>query len=93
MKGSFNAKSGSVPTVYTEWYAKAAEYGALFTKPTIIGVGDASQPELLLGEQKLKELVKGAGSKTFNFYVSGADSPELWARRALREAEILARAT
>lgn len=60
MSGSFNAQTGSVPSVRVAgWYAKAAEYGALFTQPTIIGVGDAAQPELLIGEQKLKEMLGG----------------------------------
>lgn len=84
--GSFDLRSGSVPSVTASWYAKAAEYGALFTKPQIIGVGDASQPELLLGEEKLKELVRGDKSSPTNVYVNGADSPDIWARKLVRAA-------
>lgn len=93
MSGKFDLKTLSVPIITTSWYAKAAEYGALFTTPQIIGVGDAAQPELLLGEQKLKELL-GDGKQT-NFYVTvnGAEDPEAWATRFVREAKILARAT
>ena len=68
LAGSFDARSGSVPSVGVSWYAKAAEQGARFTTPTIIGVGDARQPELLLGEDKLKELVGGGKNITINVY-------------------------
>ena len=91
MTGSFNARTKTVPSVSVSWWAKAAEYGALFTKPQIIGVGDASQPELLIGEEKLRELVGGGQNQTFNFYVNGAESPELWAKRAVRAARQYAR--
>lgn len=53
MSGTFDAKTGQVPSVSVSWYKKAAEMGALFTDPTIIGVGDAAQPEMLIGEQTL----------------------------------------
>ena len=70
LAGVFDARSGSVPSVGVSWYAKAAEQGARFTSPTIIGVGDATQPELLLGEDKLKELVRGSQPITVNVYGS-----------------------
>ena len=53
MSGSFNAETGEVPSVSVSWYKRAAEEGALFTDPTLIGVGDASQPEMLIGENTL----------------------------------------
>ena len=68
LAGSFDARSGSVPSVGVSWYAKAAEQGARFTRPQIIGVGDARQPELLIGEEKLKELVGGGQPITINVY-------------------------
>ena len=55
MSGNFDAKSGKVPTVSVDWYAQAAEKGALFTSPQIIGVGDSSQPEMLIGEKTLQD--------------------------------------
>lgn len=89
MSGSFNAKTKSVPYVSTVWYAKAAEYGALFTEPTIIGVGDAAQPELLLGENKLKELVQGGGRTVVNYItVNGAEDPEAWASKFARRIKM-----
>lgn len=53
-------------------YAKAAEEGALFTRPQIIGVGDAAQPEMLIGQDKLKELIADAGTQniTMNIYAN-----------------------
>lgn len=69
MSGSFNARSRTVPTVGVQWYKAAAEEGARFTTPTIIGVGDARQPEILLGEDKLREL---AGGRPINITINAA---------------------
>lgn len=90
MSGSFNAQTKSTPTVHTRWYAKAAEMGARFTVPTIIGVGDATQPEILLGENKLKELT-GAGKNTpvVNYItVNGAEDPKAWASKFARQLKM-----
>lgn len=38
----------------------------MFTKPTLIGVGDATQPELLIGRDTLREMI-GDGI-TINVY-------------------------
>lgn len=63
MSGKFDAKTNSVPTVKVSgWWAKAAQNGALFSEPTIIGVGDANESEILLGESKLRELAGGGNS-------------------------------
>ena len=91
MSGSFNAETKSTPSVSVSWYAKAAEYGALFTSPTIIGVGDASQPELLIGENKLKEMLGGNSNVTFNVTVNGADNPEEFADRMVRQLKLKVR--
>ena len=91
LSGNFNAQNHEVPTIRTTWYAKAAEYGALFTQPTIIGVGDASQPELLIGENKLKEMLGDRGNNIWNITVNGAENPEKWARKFVREAKLYAR--
>lgn len=91
MSGSFNAETGSVPTVSTRWYAKAAEYGAIFTTPQIIGVGDAAQPELLLGENKLRELVAGAGNVTNYITVDGSRDPQLVVDELLRQMNLKVR--
>jgi len=64
MSGKFDAQSGSVPTVNVEWYAKAAERGAVFSSPTLIGAGDANQPEMLLGENTLYDNLRQAVSES-----------------------------
>lgn len=60
MSGNFDAKTGKVPSVSVEWYAKAAEQGAIFSSPQLIGVGDARQPEMLVGEQTLYDKISQA---------------------------------
>lgn len=70
LNGSFDARTRRVPTVGVQWYKNAAEQGARFTSPQIIGVGDARQPEILIGEDKLRELT-GEGM-TVNMTINGA---------------------
>jgi len=60
MYGNFDARSRSVPSVGVSWYAQAATQGALFTDPTLIGVGDADQGELLIGEKTLFNMIMDA---------------------------------
>lgn len=64
MSGSFDAKSGRVPSVNVSWYKDAATQGARFSSPTIIGVGDATQPELLIGETTLFQQIREATGET-----------------------------
>lgn len=91
MAGAFDAQTGTVPSITTRWYAKAAEYGALFSTPQIIGVGDASQPELLIGLDTLREQL-GTGMQVINnITVDGAEDPEEWAERFAREMQRQAR--
>lgn len=87
MSGGFNATTGTVPVVSTQWYARAAELGARFTRPAIIGVGDADQPEILIGEDKLRELVGGRGVTNY-ITVNGAEDPEAWAMKFARQMKI-----
>lgn len=77
MVGAFNAETRAVPTVNVQWYRKAAEYGALFSSPQLIGVGDAAQPEMLLGRDTLYNSISdavseaGAGQKNvINLYIN-----------------------
>lgn len=68
MSGQFNAETRSVPRVDVDWYKRAAIEGALFDSPTVIGVGDASQPEMLIGERTLEKKLSemtGKGSITY----------------------------
>ena len=48
------------PKISVEWYRRAAIEGAIFDSPQIIGVGDASQPEMLIGEDTLYNSIRQA---------------------------------
>lgn len=89
LSGKFDAKTGAVPTTSVRWYAMASKYGAIFDSPQIIGVGDSADRELLLGENKLRELL-GNGGTTNNVYVTvnGAENPEDWADRLVRQMQL-----
>lgn len=63
MHGYFDAQTGSVPYVDVAWYKRAATQGARFSSPSIIGVGDAAQPELLIGENTLYEKIREASGE------------------------------
>ena len=59
---------GTRPSVDIEWYAKAAESGAIFSREALfgfsngkfLGAGDASQPELLIGTNTLSNMIASA---------------------------------
>lgn len=59
MYGNFNAKSGSVPHVGVNWYAKAMDKGMILTNPTIFG---AMNGKLLGAGERGAEVVVGANS-------------------------------
>lgn len=80
MSGSFNAQRGTVPQVHVRWYARAAEQGALFTVPQLIGVGDSAQGELLYGHDSLMRDITsavsqgmGSGERPITVNVYGAE--------------------
>ena len=66
IKGSFSLSPPSVPKVSISWYKKAYEDPILFTRPTVIptasgykGFGDGSGAEVVMGLNKLQEMVGG----------------------------------
>lgn len=59
MYGNFNAKSGSVPHVGVDWYAKAMNKGMILSNPTIFG---AMNGKLLGAGERGAEVVVGANS-------------------------------
>ena len=75
LSGIFDPRTGSVPSVSVSWYKRAATQGARFSNPTIIGVGDASQPELLIGEttlyEQISEAAGGSGDTIIPIYLGG----------------------
>ncbi|MBR2511915.1 MAG: phage tail tape measure protein [Firmicutes bacterium] len=79
---------GSIPRLSVSFYAKAAEEGAMFASPAIIGVGDAAQPEMLIGRDTLYDNIKravnesaGMGAPVINVYPSQGMNEESLARR------------
>ena len=85
--GRFSLNPPSVPHLSVSWYKRAAEEGALFSTPQIIGVGDAAQPELLIGEKKLKELI-GGGEQNIVINVYGAPGQDINALAEIIERKL-----
>ena len=85
---------GVKPTVSVEWYAKAMQTPYMFGNATLFGAGETGD-EILYGREALMKDIREATGRgtTNNFYITvdGAESPELWARRFVREAEQFAR--
>ena len=86
------AGMGELPKFHVQWYAKAAKQPYLFDNPTLFGAGDVKD-EMLYGRANLlrdiREATRGAGTtNTFNFYVDGAENPEAWANRAMRQLKM-----
>ena len=81
---------GTKPTIGISWY----KTGAIFDKPSVIGVGEAG-PEAVVPIDtlwdKLDKIAEASkGGSTINNYitVSGAESPEEFANRLIRQMEI-----
>lgn len=89
LSGSFDARTGSVPTVGVSWYAR----GGYFAGPQVIGIGEGRydevalplSPRVLAGIGRgVAESVGGGGpsvEQTFNVY---ANDPDLVAAKVAR---------
>lgn len=73
MSGSFNAQSGSVPSVGVSWYRKAMEHGMILDSPTIFGY---SNGRFLGGGEAGSEAVVGTNSLLGMIRDAVADSSE-----------------
>lgn len=72
---------GSLPKITVDWYKKAYENPVLFNTPTILqtpqglkGFGDGSGAEIVMGLNKLQELVGGSRPIVVNVYGSQGQS-------------------
>ena len=72
---------GSLPKISVDWYKKAYENPVLFNTPTILqtpqglkGFGDGSGAEIVMGLNKLQELVGGSRPIVVNVYGSQGQS-------------------
>ena len=92
MSGSFNAQTGSTPSVSTSWYDKATDVPFLFRNATIFGAGE-KHDEVLYGRENLLNDIREAsgGGATVYVTVSGAENPEDWAIRFAKEFKLQAR--
>ena len=80
---------GEAPSVSIKWYRRAMEQPYMFGQSTIFAAGEAGD-EMLYGHEALMEDIKtavGGPNMVFNVTVNGADRPEEWAHRLLREAK------
>ena len=66
---------GSLPTFSIDWYKRAYENPVMFTSPTVIGTpsgmkgfGDGHGAEIVMGLNKLRELVGSSGGTVINVY-------------------------
>lgn len=76
VSGKFSLRPPSVPHFSVQWYKKAYDNPVLFNSPTVLqtpygakGFGDGSGGEVVLGMNKLRELV-GQGEVVINVYAS-----------------------
>lgn len=93
MSGSFNAATGSVPSVRTRWYRVAESSPYLFSNPTLFGAGEAGD-EILYGRENLmkdiRSAVGGSGGNTIYItnHIDGAKDPEAYASRLVRQLKL-----
>lgn len=66
MSGRFNTETGEVPKINVDWYAK----GGVFNRPQIIGVGDASSPEIVTPEDKMRAIFEAVMDKKAGMQVN-----------------------
>ena len=66
---------GSIPHLGIDWYRKAYDNPVMFTSPTVMatpsgykGFGDGHGAEIVMGLDKLREVVGGAGDVVINVY-------------------------
>ena len=90
---------GSKPSISVSWYKKAYDEPYLFTNPTVVsglGFGDGVGDEMVYGKTSLMnditEAMERGGGKTviINNYntINGAEDPETYMQRFVREMEV-----
>ena len=82
ISGEFSLNPPSVPHFGIDWYKKAYQNPVMFTSPTVLqtasglkGFGDGSGAEIVMGLNKLRELV--GGSENININVYGAQGQDV----------------
>jgi hypothetical protein len=83
---------GEKPSISVSWNAKAMTDPYLFSNATLFGAGEAGD-EVLYGRSALmrdiSDAVGGGGATITNYItVNGADDPEDWAKRLVRQMKL-----
>lgn len=85
---------GSLPSFSVSWYKKAEENPYLFSDATLFGAGEGTKDEMLYGKDALmRDIEKATGkggtiNNTFYVTVDGAEDPEDWARKFIKQVKI-----
>lgn len=85
IEGSFSLVPPRVPKFSIDWYRKAYDNPVMFSSPTVLatpngykGFGDGAGSEIVMGMNKLQQLVGSAGDTVINVYgAPGQDVSEL----------------
>lgn len=86
------------PKFSVDWYAKAMKNGVILNNPTIFGMqngrllgGGEAGSEVVVGTNSLMEMIRaasGGGGTNINVVVNGADNPEDWGRRLVKQMKL-----
>ena len=83
--------SGKLPSISIDWYKKAYDNPIMFTSPTVLqtsqgakGFGDGAGAEIVMGLNKLQELVGGSRPIVVNVYGSQGQSVDALADAVTR---------
>lgn len=95
ISGKFSLNPPSVPKLSVSWYRKAEDTPYLFRNATLFGAGEGTKDEILYGRSSLLRDIREATSDnrqnvqiTNYVTVDGAESPEDYANRLVRQMQL-----
>lgn len=94
IQGSFSLSPPSVPHLSVDWYKKAYQDAVMFTSPTVLptangmkGFGDGSGSELVIGTNRLMEMIGKASGGTQDIDINIYAQPGMNATEIATEVE------
>ena len=92
LKSATSSSLAGIPSSVLDkisWHASATIQPEVFTTPQVIGVGDAPEPEILMGQSMLLKALQrgGEGQITLNVYPSQGMNEKELAQYVMREIE------